>query len=161
MNRAWSPLLLVALLSACDEGERAPPPMFEGELVFGRLDATDAFTPYEPDTTTGALEVEVVRGFQGADMVVLTVELAPEYIGTRVDFRCWVETATWSSNSDMLLRDVLVGDDALLHAPYVILGWWEGVETDASIGCTVHGPTRADLTVLDARLAPAPNQAPP
>lgn len=132
----------------------APVELFEGELVLGRLDADERFVAYALDEADGRLLVEVVRGYQGADMIVLVLELAPAHVGERVDFGCRVETQGWSSGTDALLHDVLVGPDGLAHAPFVILGWWAGEVSEATISCEVHGPTRADVTSLDARLLP-------
>jgi hypothetical protein len=152
--------MLVAYLAggaaACDA---MPAETFEGELVLGTLSASTTFVPYmlvEDD----AYEVEVVRGIQGADMVVMVVEVPPEHRGQRVDFACGIATDDWSSNpEDTRLQDILVANDGLLYAPYVILGWWSGQATDVRITCEVSSPIRIDLTTIDARLTQA--QAPP
>lgn len=144
--------LLAAYVAAC---EAVPIETFEGELVLGTLDASAQFVPYAM-AEDGPYLVEVVRGFQGADMVVLAVEVPAEHRGQRVDFACGIEAGHWSSNpEDTRLQDILVADDGLLYAPYVILGWWAGQATDASITCEVSGETRIDLTTIDARLIQA------
>jgi hypothetical protein len=149
-------ILGACVLAGCvAAGEPLPVETFEGELVLGTLGSSAEFVPYVI-ADDGAYVVEVVRGFQGADMVVIVVELPDEYGGQRVDFACRVETEHWSSNlEDARLQDILVGTDRLLYAPYVILGWWDGQDEVGSVTCEVSGPTRADLTTIDARLTKA------
>lgn len=149
-------MLVVCLLAASAVAcEAAPIETFEGELMLGTLDANAQFVPYGM-ADDGAYLVEVVRGIQGADMVVMTIELPAEHRGQRVDFACEIEVGDWSSNPEAArLQDILVGNDGLLYAPYVILGWWDGQAADASVTCQVSGPTRIDLTSIDARLTQA------
>jgi hypothetical protein len=149
-------MLFACLLAACAAAcEAVPIETFEGELVLGTLDASAQFVPYAM-AEDGRYMVEVVRGFQGADMVVMAVEVPAQHRNQRVDFACGIEAGHWSSNSeDTRLQDILVGNDGLLYAPYVILGWWDGLATDVSVTCEVSGETRIDLTTIDARLIQA------
>lgn len=136
----------------------APEPFetHEDELVLGTVDEDQQFVPFV-DAEDGRYLVEVVRGAQGADMVVLIAELPSVHIGDRVDFTCWIETASWSSaDNPPVLRDLLVPEDALLYAPFLILDEWSGQPTDAALGCEVTGSQRADITTLDVRLVPQP-----
>jgi hypothetical protein len=148
--------MLLACLAACAAAcEAVPIETFEGELVLGTLDASAQFVAYAM-ADDGVYVVEVVRGFQGADMVVMAVEVPAEHRGQRVDFACGIEAGHWSSNpDDTRLQDILVANDGLLYAPYVILGWWDGQAIDASVTCEVSGETRIDLTTIDARLVQA------
>jgi hypothetical protein len=124
--------------------------------VLGTVDADQPFVPFERDADDRYV-VEVVRGPQGADMVVLIAELPSVHIGDRVDFTCWIETASWSSaDNPPVLRDLLVPEDALLYAPFLILDVWTGQPTEAVLGCEVTGSQRADITTLDVRLVPQP-----
>lgn len=86
-------------------------------------------------------------------MVAMVAELPPEHVGHRVDFGCSIETATWASGRERL-EDVLV-DDVILHAPFMILSWWVEEPTQAEVRCEVRGPTRVDVTSVDAILIPA------
>lgn len=151
-SSTWLACLLVGGAVACSP---EPVETFEGELVLGTINQSADFVPYAM-TDDGAYVVEVVRGIQGADMIVMAIEVPAEHRGQRVDFACGIEAKDWSSNpEDARLRDVLVGNDGLLYAPYVILGWWTGEATDCSVTCEVSGENRIDLTTIDARLTQA------
>ena len=149
-----SPLLALALVSALACSADEPVELFEDELVIGRLDAEDAFEPYPRDPVDGHVLVEVELGFQGAWMAVLVAELPTAQVGRRVDFGCTIETEGWTSGNGDLLQDVLVEEDGVVHAPYLILGWWAEEATDALIRCEAKGVTRADITLVEARLIP-------
>lgn len=152
MLRGPASFALLSIVLACAE-----PPLdsHENELVLGTLDAEHRFVPYATDDD-GRYLVTVVRGFQGADMVVVVVELPDAYVGDRVDLTCWIETASWSSRErEIVLDDVLVPNDRQLYAPYLILDWWTGEPTEAELGCETTGSQRTDVTRLDARLIPA------
>lgn len=156
-------LAALALLGAlgCAAEAAQDPELVEGELLVGRLDADGQFSPSPVDPADGRVQLEVELGFQGAWMVVLVVAVPPAQIGRRVDFGCQIETEGWASAGG-LLQGVLVHDDGLLHAPFVILNWWDEEPTSAALRCEVRGSARWDLTTLDARLIPAsPDEAGP
>jgi hypothetical protein len=151
MLRGHASLVLLSVALACVEQLDS----FENQLVLGTLDADHQFVPYSRDSD-GRYLVDVVRGLQGADMVVTVVELPAAYAGDRVDLSCWIETDDWSSREHELVLDgVLVPNDRQLYAPYLILGWWSGQPTEALLACETSGSQRMDLTTLDARLVPA------
>jgi hypothetical protein len=161
--KAGLALLLAAgglsLLLACPAADGPAEPgeveTFEGELSLGRLSSDGTFEPYARDVASGRYFVDVVLGLQGAYMVVVAIELPEAQVGERVDYLCWLETDSWTSLANATeLEGVLVGDDALLLAPYLILGWWEEQATDATLGCRVSGPTREDATSVEVRLTP-------
>jgi hypothetical protein len=147
------PILLASLIAvgACTAPEQ-PFETHENELVLGTLDAAQQFAPFVRDDD-GRYLVEVVLGPQGADMAVIVAELPAAHIGTRVDFSCWIETASWSSHDNPpALHDLLVPANQLLYAPFLVLDEWSGQATDAVLSCEVSGPHRADITTLEARL---------